>query len=173
MNTIAIIRRAINPSAVSGRVRAVVVDAVNRVTSRTWPHVSKKGRKVIGPFRAHGYSASTVARIARVVGIRAAFLGATPRGVLTALAFVSVVAVLKMALAAEASTAIRLTAPQDFAAHNFVRAAVAVTHPHRGVSLSPDVLNRCQQPEALKRDVDEVAGVHLLILSPMRTGKDV
>ena len=52
--SVALLCRAACPSAISRRVRAVVVDAVKAKPWGSWPHVIAKAGEIVSPFVADG-----------------------------------------------------------------------------------------------------------------------
>lgn len=72
------------PSAVSGRVRTVVVDPVYGMTrSRSAAHVAEESRKVPSPAHADGDAAPSILGVVGMAGVQTPGLEATPRLVLS------------------------------------------------------------------------------------------
>ena len=67
------------PPAIAWSVVCVVVDSIEAVRLRwLWPHVSKKGLEVVGPFLGHGYAASTILGITRRACVEAPLFSGLP-----------------------------------------------------------------------------------------------
>ena len=66
------------PSAVVGRVGAVVIDPFQREAARSWPHVGTERREVVAPFVAHGDPAPAVVVVVGVSRIEASIFRGSP-----------------------------------------------------------------------------------------------
>jgi hypothetical protein len=76
---IAVLFALCRPSTIPWRIRAVVVDTVDRVlTAWSWSHIAHKFREVARPFRAHVNAASAVVCEVTTVGVGASAFGLTP-----------------------------------------------------------------------------------------------
>lgn len=70
------------PAAIVRRVRAVVVDALNRVlVGWSWPHIGQKSLKAIEPSSAHGDASAAVVLEPFVTGVYAALPCCRPHGI--------------------------------------------------------------------------------------------
>lgn len=85
--------RCCRPSAVARLVISIVVDAVERMSQRTWTHVAQKRSKRLSPLFTHRDAASTVIRPLRGRWIKATSHGSHPRSVLGCGLVVGIVAV--------------------------------------------------------------------------------
>lgn len=132
------------PSAVCGRIVAVVVNAFDRVLGRwPWPHVGKKALEGVTPRRADLNPAAAVARIEVAAGILASRNHPLPHSVFRRLTQ-SVGSVGGMArLPIDASAACNVAAAEGAGSDDVVAATVALAQPaHLFVSRSQRPLNR-------------------------------
>lgn len=68
------------PAAILRRVRAVIVDAINRVARRwAWSHIGEEVLKAAEPSRADRDTSAAVAGVVTAPGIETAILDSTPR----------------------------------------------------------------------------------------------
>ena len=127
---------ACRPSAVIGRVRAVVVDTINAVfLGGLRSHVGNEGREIMDPFIAHGDAASAPVRIAWMRLLVAASLGLAPSVVFWAVATARLVAVFSGsfggALVLVTATAMGLAVSQMLRGDLLDGSAIALAQPHR------------------------------------------
>ena len=112
---VALIKHAC-PSAIAGRVRAVVVDPVYLVARWARAHVGKKGSEVVAPLVAHGNTSTAPIAKARVILVVAASAHVAPRFIFAAATRAWFVAVLSRTLArgltVKAAAASRLSRQQ-------------------------------------------------------------
>ncbi len=142
------------PTAVTGFVVPVRVDAVQRVTSR-WPQpdVSQKGRKVIQPLRAHLDSPASPIMEAQSVRVVTPRLGVIPRSVFRGNQSRFSTADCRPVLQAVPSSCFQLEAPatlrsafaQSVTKHDTFFAAVASTQPLR-MTARAQVSRQCDKP---------------------------
>lgn len=124
------------PAAIVRRVRPVRIDAIYRVALWARPHVGKKTREIVKPFRAHSDASSAVRRIPCRVGIIATLLGSQPRFVFSRLSALTSVSVREMAEPSAASTTQGVAARQGVTNDSGFAPAVASTGPKGSYSFA-------------------------------------
>ena len=116
----------------------VVVNALDCVTRRTWPHVFQESRKVVNPLRADRNTARAVVGIVLIVWAQAATLHGLPRSVFAGHSTVARVAVDERACAAAfdhaAATTGRFATFQTVAVNGGRFAAIAAAIPAEHVA---------------------------------------
>lgn len=130
----------ISPSAIFGRIRAVIVNAVDGVGSgRSTAHIGIKGGKVIEPSGAHVNTTPSILSVLGVVRVCASLLHGNPRLILGRLAE----AVRNMALTAFTQTPARFCMAAK--PHNLFVSAIADGMP---VPLKANVMRWALQSKA-------------------------
>jgi len=161
------------PSAVLGRVPALVVDTVDTVARRrARSHVSIKGCEV-APLRAHRDPATAVIRVALVAGVAAPLPHRVPDVILRdAISKAVPTVVIRPGFALATSARYGLPASERAAVSRADRAAVASADPAgilRGIRRGAEVpLNDDQSPESLARFVCDKVLEHRAYLSVSR-----
>ena len=79
---VVVLLTACSPSAILRRIRAIVVDPINRVFWRgLWSHVSKKVTKRLSPSVTHSNAPTTVVAIPFLIGVSASLYHGVPRSI--------------------------------------------------------------------------------------------
>lgn len=150
------------PPTVLTRIRAVVVNAINRMSAR-WsrPHIGKEGLKGFPPFRRHGNTSAAVSLVIASIKVGASCLHFLPRAVLagerSCLTMRSTT--ITSGLISEASARSDTTRPQVALTHARVASAITPTVPPL-VAIAP-VVRKAQYSEPCISFVNQI---HVAIL---------
>lgn len=136
------------PSAISGRVVAVDVDAVKGMPCRTWTHVTEKRAEVVAPFVRHRNAAATVRRIRALLLVVAARLRGAPSAIFTSTKRLVFRCAFPTPLVMKATATARVASSQVLTDDIGRQAAVALTAPCRSSATVLGALNNQQTPES-------------------------
>ena len=128
---------ACRPSAITGRIRAIIVDAIERCAHWSRTHVAEKYFEVLSPFIADRDPTSAPTLESSGVRVGASLNHASPRMIFTALWLMGVATVpvghcwrcVSQHFTMNTATGTSATASQRRAAHGFYPSALTSNHP--------------------------------------------
>ena len=138
------------PPAIARRIRAVVVNSIQRVALWRFPHVAEKGLKRLTPLIADQNTAASVIGVSGVVWVVAASLHSTPDMVLSSLGHPVRMRASAQRIQLQAAAAFRMAGFQLAARGRDHRTAVTSTYPQGfTAALPPRAFNHGQSREAV------------------------
>jgi len=157
------------PTTVFWRVRAIVVDAIKRV-SASWarPHVGQERLKTVAPTRDHNYSTATVALVSLSGWSMASTLCCVPRFIGWCTSHSMRKVCCSNAFTSKTPTALRLAITKFRSVIDACAAALAPAIPSQAQSLVSGTRDNGQAVKCLTRDVDKSA--HVLDYSTLGGG---
>lgn len=150
------LRAAISPSTIPRGVWAIIINTIERVAVRAWPHVGQKCIEAGAPAIAHGDSTASVKTIRGLFSVVTASLSAIPRGIRSCAALPVSGSLGCPAFALPASTAFSIPGAQMLSGHDLYRSTITPTSPERSAFslVSRRAFNNAQAPKAMAGDVD-------------------
>lgn len=167
--TISALLSPCRPAAIFWRIRAIIVDAINRVSwRRLLPHVRIEARKIISPAIAHSNSSATIVLKRLIVGIETSRPNATPRIIFWRKVPINCCAVSNVSstnqINIQTTATFRVTANQVMADHIDDRSAFAQTFPCR--QTFRDIGSSIQYRETPKNLTSSVNQPHGCMITP-------
>lgn len=136
------------PAAIARFVVAFIVNSIQRMQRRTWPHVGVELREVLAPSWMHRNAASAITRIFGVVRVVTTRFSAFPLTMFACACAPMRQMHLDQAVARQTPATLRMTGAQFIAGRDDDRAAYAATFPQRIVAFDVRALKDSQSLEA-------------------------
>lgn len=145
------------PSAITRRVWAVIVDAIQRTPFRTWPHIAEEASEVIAPLVAHRDAAAAPTLEPLQLSIEAAFVGVLPRSVFTSrlVSLSCAVSPVWLRFCVASATATSRALSQVSRCERALCSAITAADPHRFARLIIGSVHHRQVSESLACLVDQ------------------
>lgn len=147
---------SVGPNAISGRVRRVVINSLDRMSRRARAHISEKGGGIVEPRITHCNASTAIISITRIVRIIATTLGGIIRleftGYCSPLSRPMPPCDLGDCLPAKAAARLRFKSNKLGPFYSLFGAAIADTPPHSAAPF-PEMTDGGEAPKALARNI--------------------